>query len=114
MLETRHEQCFAREAVAEGALAPTIPRPCLAAGPRRLLRRVADDPSPDLVAGVAELQRPPFDIPVADAELVFGPYTEYGGLRFALFILAYFGSMGDANFRSIVAKPDNVPIVIEP
>src|SRR5438045_8764830 len=34
-----------------------------------------------------------------------------GGL-FALFILGYFGSMGDANFRSIVAKPDNVPITI--
>ena len=34
------------------------------------------------------------------------------GILFALFILAYFGSMGDANFRSIVAKPDNVPITI--
>src|SRR4051794_9951223 len=34
------------------------------------------------------------------------------GALFALFILAYFGSMGDANFRSIVAKPDNVPITI--
>jgi hypothetical protein len=31
---------------------------------------------------------------------------------FGLFILGYFGSMGDANFRSIVAKPDNVPITI--
>jgi hypothetical protein len=34
------------------------------------------------------------------------------GTLFALFIIAYFGSMGDANFRSIVAKPDNVPITI--
>jgi hypothetical protein len=34
------------------------------------------------------------------------------GTLFALFILGYFGSMGDANFRSIVAKPDNVPITI--
>src|SRR5438270_5496678 len=31
---------------------------------------------------------------------------------FTLFILGYFGSMGDKNFRSIVAKPDNVPITI--
>jgi NADH-quinone oxidoreductase subunit H len=45
------------------------------------------------VAGLAELQRPPFDIPVADAEIVFGPYTEYGGLRFALFILAEYAGI---------------------
>src|SRR3954447_19079109 len=31
---------------------------------------------------------------------------------FGLFIVGYFGSMGDVNFRSIVAKPDNVPITI--
>jgi NADH-quinone oxidoreductase subunit H len=40
------------------------------------------------VAGLAELQRPPFDMPVADAEIIFGPYTEYSGIRFALFLLA--------------------------
>ena len=34
------------------------------------------------------------------------------GVLFLLFLVAYFGSMGDANFRSIVAKPDNVPITI--
>jgi hypothetical protein len=31
---------------------------------------------------------------------------------FALFCLGYFGSIADPNFRSIVAKPDNVPISI--
>ncbi|GAB2685278.1 NADH-quinone oxidoreductase subunit NuoH [Thalassiella azotivora] len=46
-----------------------------------------------LVAGVAELQRPPFDMPIADAELVMGPYTEYGGLRFALFLLAEYAGI---------------------
>jgi len=32
-------------------------------------------------------------MPVADSEIVFGPYTEYGGLRFALFILAEYAGI---------------------
>ncbi|MBC3981376.1 NADH-quinone oxidoreductase subunit H [Streptomyces sp. AC536] len=45
------------------------------------------------VAGLAELQRPPFDAPVADSEIIFGAYTEYTGLRFALFLLAEYAGI---------------------
>jgi NADH-quinone oxidoreductase subunit H len=45
------------------------------------------------VSGLAELQRPPFDMPVADSEIIFGAFTEYTGLRFALFLLAEYAGI---------------------
>ena len=56
-------------------------------------------PQPTILFGYgeamqAELTQPPFDMPVAESELVTGYMTEYSGIRFLLFFIGEFATAG--------------------
>jgi len=54
-----------------------------------------------LIAVQAELGQTPFDMPIAESELVTGYITEYSGLRFLLFFIGEFASAG--GFAAVAA-----------
>jgi NADH-quinone oxidoreductase subunit H len=47
-----------------------------------------------LIASQAELAQPPFDMPVAESELMGGYMAEYSGMRFLLFFIGEFATAG--------------------
>jgi NADH-quinone oxidoreductase subunit H len=46
-----------------------------------------------VTASLAELTRTPFDMPIAESELVSGYMTEYSGIRFTMFYLAEYAGL---------------------
>jgi NADH-quinone oxidoreductase subunit H len=55
-----------------------------------------------LVASLAELSRPPFDMPIADSEIIFGHMTEYTGIRFGLFLLSEYAGIVSLSAIAVV------------
>lgn len=45
------------------------------------------------IAGVAETNRTPFDLVEGESEIIAGPYTEYGGMAFAMYFLAEYANI---------------------
>lgn len=70
-----------------------------------------------MVSAIAETNRPPFDLPEAESELVAGYFVEYSGMRFALFYAAeYIGmiimsSIATVCFLGGWNGPFNIPFI---
>ncbi len=46
-----------------------------------------------MIGALAELHRPPFDMPIAESEVVGGYFVEYSGMRWGLFFLAEYTAL---------------------
>lgn len=66
-----------------------------------------------IVAATAEVARPPFDMPVAEAEIITGAFTEYSGMRFAFSFFApeYIAFIGLSALAATIFGGGYLPIV---
>ena len=55
-----------------------------------------------LIAGMAEINRIPFDLPEDEGTLAAGYHTEYSGLRFAFFMLTEYVAMVTISILSVI------------
>jgi len=56
-----------------------------------------------MIAALAELTRTPFDMPIAESEIIFGAYTEYTGMKFGMLMLSeYAGIIAFSGLASVL------------
>jgi NADH-quinone oxidoreductase subunit H len=66
-----------------------------------------------IVATLAELNRTPFDMPIAESEIIFGAYTEYTGMKFGMLMLAeYAGIIAFSAIASVLFLGGYKPLPI--
>ena len=65
------------------------------------------------IAGLAELYRQPFDIPVAESEVVGGATVEYSGIRWSMFQLGEFASLVLISILGLADLPRRLDLAVQ-
>ena len=67
-----------------------------------------------LTASIAEVERPPFDIPTGESEVAGGVFIEYSGIRWSMFQLTSYVNMYVFSAARRVRLPRRLGVAVRP